>query len=102
MRTTVDGLEILEATNVQAILSRAADLLEREGWCQGQSKNFEGRYCVLGAVDKVARPVERHAAVQELRRRLDAAYVHEWNDTRGRTLTEALAVLRQGESSREG
>jgi hypothetical protein len=32
------------------VMLQAADVLERHGWCKGQTFDEEGRHCILGAI----------------------------------------------------
>ena len=81
------------------ILSDAADLLEREGWCQGIAQDGWGARCLVGAIwaayyllgsprdtlDTIFR-----ALIPEIGR----AFMVDFNDTPGRTVEEVTAALR--------
>ncbi len=79
------------------VARRAADLLERDGWCQGRFSTFARRRCLSGALmaaDRWGSP-----AVQQVQKQV---LVHtgtwcpsQWNDAPGRTADEVIALLRQ-------
>lgn len=89
--------------SIRQIRDEAADLLEREGWCQGnfrQAKPEGGyRYCMIGACREVAgystaAAADAYAAAAACDA-ADAAYAAaQWNDTEGRTAAEVIAALR--------
>jgi hypothetical protein len=82
------------------VLLDAADTLEKDGWCQGNSheKNARpernGRYCIYTAMGG-----DRIEASQKLAGHLGLAFkgfvtIWRWNDTPGRTAAEVTAALR--------
>ena len=75
------------------IRERAAQLLERDGWCQGTKKDAQGRRCLSGALEAVAEWEEAGDVWYALRMELNAV-PSAWNDAPGRTLAEVLAALR--------
>src|SRR5687768_4043656 len=92
----VKKLTELDAASV--LLLRAADYIERHGWCQGKLFQPDGRACLVGALQKVAAgdylvdPVH-NAAWKRLQDSLNG-FVGVWNDEEGRTQDEAVAKLR--------
>ena len=42
------------ADAVSAVLERAADLIERDGWCQDKAFDTDGRRCALGIRRSIA------------------------------------------------
>ena len=42
-----------------ALLRGAEDCLEEYGWCQGSLQNFEGKYCLVGALNASKNRYER-------------------------------------------
>jgi hypothetical protein len=84
----------------------AADLIEKHGWCQGRLKDFEGRYCALGALQAAGaseddlREFNAHAIrwldEREYGGSSIAGYpsVMRWNDAPGRTAAEVTGMLR--------
>src|SRR6516164_3781777 len=87
---------------VSQLLWDAADLLERDGWCQREFEDAQGRYCLVGAINR-ALPLEvRQDLAEDL---LEAAEMHmskfvgadpmRWNDRPGRTKEEVISALRR-------
>ena len=83
---------------VQAVLDAAADLLERDGWCQDTFFDYKGRRCIRRAIGDCG-PTRslRYQAANIVRERVDSMFLTEWNDAKGRTAAEVIAALR-GES----
>lgn len=80
-------------------LLEAANLLEKDGWCQHTCKNALGERCILGALGEVIKPDlgamgTYRWMTKKLHTFIDMA-VTEWNDQPGRTKAEVLALLRQ-------
>lgn len=66
---------------------KAAKLLEKKGWCQGEFENKKGEHCMLGALGLRRTP-------EELRQFLPEEEVAvTFNDTPGRTIEEVIDVL---------
>ena len=76
---------------VRRVLLAAAELLEKDGWCQG--KHMDGqRRCVGWAIaDSTEGRMRNVLHVLDAYLEQDAVT---WNDTPGRTLPEVLAALR--------
>ncbi len=83
-------------------LRKAADLIERDGWCQGSYQNETGR-CLVGALDWVANEVRDQWPRPNYEARwlvIDMLGVYGvglevgWNDTPGRTADEVTEILR--------
>jgi len=94
--------------NAQEILNSAADLLEKDGWCQGYPNNALGQRCALGAIWDVEHYGPEAGQAEDLVRQLitkkryggtvSATYplaISTWNDQPGRTAQEVIAVLRE-------
>lgn len=81
----------MTAEEIQTVFNRAADLLERDGWCQGKYWMDDGRCCLVGAAMRMGATPE---CWQELSRRTGVLHPQYWNDEPGRTVEEVLAVLR--------
>ena len=90
---------------VADVLNGAADLLEREGWCQGQYRNVDGRRCLARALaDALDLPLNgpanwHHnplydAAALALKQVTGRHFIAMWNDEPGRTQAEVVAALR--------
>ncbi len=79
-------------------LERAAELIERHGWCRGAFRDGQGRLCVdfallLAGLHGNARA--RQCVLAELRcRGAGARSVVDWNDSHARGELEVLDVLR--------
>jgi hypothetical protein len=94
-------------TEDQIVLLRAAELLENKGWIQHQASNDYG-YCALGALDAALNrsgPYQ-YTSFLRLEDKLSkqifgkstsvpiGAEISEWNDAKGRTAAEVIAVFR--------
>lgn len=92
------------ATEVADVLDAAAEVIERDGWCQNRLRTNDGRVCLVGAVDRVAR--ERStgshgwwdvpsckAAVEAMFKSLNRE-PKDFNDDTGRTKFEVIDALR--------
>lgn len=110
----------MSAATVPQVLRDAAELIERDGWCQGQFVDDAGCHCAVGsilaatgwdsteggdwgsppedpvitfnALDIVAEHVERNSGSLDLDLVSDDVVC--WNDAPHRTVTEVLAALR--------
>lgn len=82
------------------ILSRAADILEARGWCQGRMRaSYTGACCTYGAILLVTERdpdmMRRFRAVKLAEEYLEEEYgITRWNDDPSRTLPQVLAMLR--------
>jgi hypothetical protein len=84
------------------VLTRAADLLEERGWCQGELTNDQGQHCALGAIVEVAggeSAVREHlqfyrGILPRIEDIIGEPDLLLWNDESGRTPAEVVAVLR--------
>lgn len=85
---------------LQAVLLGAADVLERDGWCQGEGIDDDGRRCIVSALGAASGTgfeggrlwTESNLAV---RRQLNNdELLSTWNDEPGRTIDEVTALLR--------
>jgi len=76
------------------ILLRAAELLERGGWCQN-ARSIGARHCALGAIDAVTNNNnDYYAARLRLREYVGRAPAF-WNDDPTRTASEVIAAMRE-------
>jgi hypothetical protein len=87
----------------QEALLRAADILERDGWCQRVRIDIEGRRCVASAIDLATahspNPVAlRNEARELLQRHLPLGFlplrIEWWNDGPRRTKEQVITKLR--------
>jgi hypothetical protein len=81
----------------QEALLQAADVLERDGWCQHHNYDNDGSRCMLGALGSVSYNYTTSAygtAILKLQSSL-AMRISEWNDATGRTKEEVIAKLRK-------
>jgi hypothetical protein len=87
----------------QEALLRAADILERDGWCQRVRSDIEGRRCVASAIDLATAhspdPVAlRNEARELLQRHLPLGFlpfrIEWWNDGPRRTKEQVITKLR--------
>ncbi len=72
------------------VLDAAADLLERDGWCQGNHRHAAGT-CVDYALHAATQPVH-NTARQALQRRVGP--VAEWNNAPDQTAANVIATMR--------
>lgn len=96
--------------NIAEVLTRAADVIDERGWCQGEAWAPGGQVCAHGAIwealgiDRIdydqgelttgARPVFG-AACDAIRRHIGPGRsVTGWNDEPGRTKDDVTAALR--------
>jgi len=54
------------APEIREVFRLAADLLERDGWCQKSYLNADGKRCIKGAVYDAAMPVELRIAAKDI------------------------------------
>ena len=94
----------VKVDEVGELLLKAADVVERKGWCQCRLRTPSGRVCVMGAVlvahgEDIETPFYDHpywldkamGRIQNVTNR----WPPEWNDQGGRTAEEVVSVLRQ-------
>ncbi len=85
------------SSEVKRVLLDAADLIERDGWCQLASMDNEGRRCVGQAFCDTG--TDYDAACDALVGALTAEGFDgdeiAWNDAPGRTQAEVVAKLRE-------
>ena len=84
-------------------LIRAADFVD-QGWCQGRFGEPGGPRCAVGAIlevtaDRLPFGNVRHFAVARLTRFIGCR-VQDWNDTKGRTVAEVAAAMRDAARTR--
>jgi hypothetical protein len=91
---------------VADLLDRAADLLERDGWCQGSLDNADGQRCVMGAVyaardDLVwSNDLASERSLSVTHQATDALFdaigwnIPEWNDSEQTSFEDVLSLLR--------
>jgi hypothetical protein len=87
---------------------KAADLIERQGWCQDRTHNASGEHCLLGAVwfshygkeppGGIVRELDWHE-VFEILKPHTAPSIAGWNDAPERTKAEVIAALRAAAAS---
>lgn len=86
------------------LLRKAADLIEQNGWTQGTYVNANGCLCMMGAFYRVCDGMSDLDLRREARRILEVRTgkrglgLFGWNDAKGRTVEEVIAMLR-GERS---
>lgn len=90
--------EINQDQEVRRVLLAAADLLERDGWCQKALSDGQGRRCVLQAMIDGGGSDRLYEAKIALCRYLglETSFpcVSPWNNAPERTQPEVLAALR--------
>jgi hypothetical protein len=89
------------------VLLAAAELLERDGWCQGQLWDERGRRCASGAIlfsSLGVPPTPNPDLVDSARVMLfghcpkDVLSIPHWNDSPGQTAENVIATLRRAAS----
>lgn len=80
---------------VADVLNGAADLIERDGWCQGRDRGPHGECCAdyalrLAAGYSTLYGAARDALLAKVRRR----YVATWNDAPRQTKAKVVHALR--------
>jgi hypothetical protein len=84
------------------ILNDAADLIDANGWCQGEYRSLGGCYCASGAIEAAA---PRTFIGYETNSRYAGSYafmtteiketnVATWNDHKDRTVDQVTTALR--------
>lgn len=82
--------------SVSETLTAAAELIERDGWCQYVSTNNEGRRCAVGAINVAAgRDYSNSSYALWAMRQHIGESVAQWNDAPERTQAEVVAALRE-------
>jgi hypothetical protein len=87
---------------VSQLLWDAADLLERNGWCQREFEDEQGRHCLVGAINRAPSPGV-YSLELEIQRLSATGYMQtflgmepmRWNDMHGRTKEEVVSALRR-------
>lgn len=96
--TTHESAKLDEASK---LLLKAADLIERRGWCQNHYASQDGRLCYLGALktvlgvplDGVSHPLIGEAGLR-MSKAVGRPCVWQWNDDTGRTQEEVVSKMR--------
>lgn len=92
-----------ESVSYGEVCRRAADLIERHGFCKEVYATRAGAYCLGGAINQIVMgdPVKSNwTEVWDLAARLEKAigtrggYLADWNDAPDRTGPEVCAALR--------
>lgn len=83
----------------QEILNDAADILERDGWCQGEFHSAEGAHCALGAISEAYMSFdyrrELYGATKSLlAERIGTPWIATWNDHGDRTKEQVVKAMR--------
>lgn len=81
--------------DLAAVFTAAADLLERDGWCQGEYEDGEGRRCAAGAISCVTTgDDDAYALARGALRAATNGRIAIWNDDPARTKAEVIGLLR--------
>src|ERR1700734_325160 len=83
------------------ILARAAEVIKRDGWCQGTYHNEKGNHCAIGAMLQAMKELGGAftTPVNRVRARIHFCSVNSivcvpvWNDKLERTKEEVIAAL---------
>jgi len=79
------------------VLNRAADLLERHGWCQDVYVDDAGRMCAQQALMQAEPDVYRRATARRVldeQAGFESLNIPKWNDQPGRTAKQIIAAFR--------
>jgi hypothetical protein len=90
--------------DVAKILYDAADLIDANGWCQGEYRSEGGCYCITGALVEViglGSFSEWSEAALAVEREIDEPHLPAWNDTEGRTVDQVTTALRNAARTAE-
>lgn len=79
-----------------SVFARAADALERRGWCQNSIEDDGGRVCLLGAIYRGTLSAERYEDMGPLLGFQSTNEAINWNNAAGRTGVEVVDRLRRG------
>jgi hypothetical protein len=83
---------------VAKILTDAADLIDADGWCQGEVRSPDGCYCLTGALHAANAPHKDWAIYDSARAAIQAetgkTWISGWNDDILRTQVEVTDMLR--------
>src|SRR5437867_427515 len=83
------------------ILDKAADLIGKRGWCQGEFHKSGDGYCILGAIRKISpngwlqEPFGYLVATMKMEMWWNPRDLAGWKDAKGRTKREVLSILRK-------
>lgn len=96
-------------------LEDAAEILDKDGWCQGKGEDSQGRHCLLNAVSTahVRRTGQGLNPTEDLTDALDLhgeptafadgqPYAHVWNDHPTRTKEQVIDRLMRGAKKLRG
>ncbi len=77
------------------VLNGAADIIERDGWCQGPPQPGLGPVCAGVAIMRSTRSVSLQVAAQQKLQSVTHCWSpSRWNDEPGRTKAEVVSALR--------
>ena len=77
------------------VLLRAADIIEKRGWCQGRYSDYDGRFCAVGAILNVTEScVLQQASRRFLAEHLPNQNVTAWNDVKNRRKKHIIDKMR--------
>jgi hypothetical protein len=86
------------------ILYDAADLIDANGWCQGEARSDAGCYCATAAMRAVVglgANSEYLDALNAVKRETDAPFIFIWNDEDDRTVDQVTTALRNAAQTAE-
>lgn len=94
------------SAQVAADLRAAADVLERDGWTQGEYEQPDGCKCISGALRSVCGGIDttdtdRYLSAWYALRPVIGRGAINWNDEPGRTADEVIAALRTAADAAE-
>jgi hypothetical protein len=80
-----------------SVLRDAADVIDHFGWCRGEARDADGRFCLLGAIKASARHRGRSVlkAARRLKRYTGGEDITDHNDLTLTSKEEAVWLLRK-------
>jgi hypothetical protein len=76
-------------------IMKAWQILERDGWCQGEAVNKNGAVCLVMAIIQSDCVSFEHARSAILERVNHQGGLVTWSDAKGRTADEVIGVLKE-------
>lgn len=87
--------------SLASIYSKAADLLQKYGWCRFKLKDNEGQMCIWGAIGKVVdgnpfkASTKTHEMLKPLTQFTGGQHAVEWNNHIAKDKRQVVALLRK-------
>ncbi len=80
---------------MREILSKAADIISKKGWCQNDYSRPNGAVCASRAINDAAGGLAHaHEAREAFLKFIGRDSIAVWNDSKGQTKEKVIATLR--------